>query len=62
MQSVPITTNVASLNATYGEVYSIQLYVFVSAFQQNNEIESHKIGLPGKRINISFSKLVFESL
>jgi len=32
MQSVPITTNVVSLNLTNGEVYSIQHYVinFVS--------------------------------
>jgi hypothetical protein len=27
MQSVPITTNVVSLNPAHGEVYSIQLYV-----------------------------------
>ena len=33
MQSVPITTNVASSNATYGEVYSIQLYVFVNGLR-----------------------------
>ena len=32
VQSVPITTKVVSLNATHGEVYSIQHYVikFVS--------------------------------
>ena len=32
MQSVPITTNVVSLNQTYGEVHSMQHYVikFVS--------------------------------
>jgi hypothetical protein len=27
VQSVPITTNVVSLNPAHGEVYSIQLYV-----------------------------------
>ena len=36
MQSVPITTNVVSLNPVPGEVYSIQHYVikFLSDFQQ----------------------------
>ena len=36
MQSVPITTNVVSLNASQGEVYSIQHYVIqiVSDLQQ----------------------------
>ena len=36
MQSVPITTNVVSLNSSHGEVYSIQPYVikFVSDLQQ----------------------------
>ena len=36
MQSVPITTNVVSLNLTHGEVYSIQHYVikFVSDLRQ----------------------------
>jgi hypothetical protein len=36
VQSVPITTNVVSLNPIHGEVYSIQHYVikFVSNFQQ----------------------------
>jgi hypothetical protein len=36
MQSVPITTNVVSLNPAHGEVYSIQDYVikFVSDLQQ----------------------------
>ena len=36
MQSVPITTNIVSLNRAHGEVYSIQHYVikFVSDLQQ----------------------------
>jgi hypothetical protein len=36
MQSVPITTEVVSLNPAHGEVYSIQHYVikFVSDLQQ----------------------------
>ena len=36
VQSVPITTNVVSLNPIHGEVYSIQHYVikFVSDMQQ----------------------------
>jgi len=36
MQSMPITTNVVSLNPAHGEVYSIQHYVkkFVSNLQQ----------------------------
>jgi len=36
MQSVPIATEVVSLNPTHGEVYSIQLYVikFVSELRQ----------------------------
>jgi hypothetical protein len=36
MQSVPITTNVVSLNPAHGKVYSIQDYVikFVSDLQQ----------------------------
>ena len=36
MQSVPITTNIVSLNPVHGEVYSIQHYVIksVSDLQQ----------------------------
>ena len=36
MQSVPITTNIVSLNPTHGEVYSIQHYVikFVSDLRE----------------------------
>ena len=36
MQSVPITTDVVSLNSTHGEVYSIQPYVikFVNDLRQ----------------------------
>ena len=36
VQSMPITTNVVSSNPSYGEVYSIQLYVikFVSYLRQ----------------------------
>jgi len=36
MQSVPITTNIVSLNPTYGDVYLIQHYVikFVSYLRQ----------------------------
>jgi hypothetical protein len=50
MQSVPVTTNVASLNPAHGKVYLIQHYVikFVSNLQQVggflwvlNKIDSH---------------------
>jgi hypothetical protein len=30
MQSVPITTNVVSLNTTHGELYSIQQYTIMA--------------------------------
>jgi hypothetical protein len=39
VQSVPMTSNVVSLNATHCEVYSIQLYIitFVSDLRQVGE-------------------------
>jgi hypothetical protein len=45
MQSVPITTNVESLNLAHGEVYSIQHYVikFVSDLRQVDSFLHHDI-------------------
>jgi hypothetical protein len=42
MQSVPITTNIVSLNPTHGEIYEIQHYVikFVSDLRQVKMIEN----------------------
>ena len=44
MQSVPITTNVVSLNPSHGEVYSIQHYVikFVCDLQQVSGFSTNK--------------------
>ena len=49
IQSLPITTNVVSLNPSHGEVYSIQHYVikFVSHLRQANAVLMHTWQLPG---------------
>jgi hypothetical protein len=50
MQSVPITTNVVSLNSAHGEVYLIQHYVikFVSDLRQVSSFLSSPVSSTNK--------------
>jgi hypothetical protein len=55
MQSVPITTNVASSNPAHGEVYSIQHYVitFVSDLRQvGSFLQVQRIHYKGKQCQV----------